>query len=334
MVTCGLDIAEGSAHGRVTPLQRCLFRESWSAHLPWLITCWKSSEAAANTDVVNVWTVVCHFEFTACSTFEQFQPVVQPDFYALPLVERASTHLSQISDTNLFRRILNRDGIIRKEDIIELESSNVSLLSIAMRSLDNTLRRSHSQPEWNQLLRELILLTDDHSVYSKDFKFNSKTGWEDSVPQGTALWACIYFTYVYGWHSGKRNSPVRHIQKRVFSWLKMLRECNVDLLSYGQREHEIIFGGARKRHEIRVWNKGSWMWTGFAWGPNPEDWTIHLDRVVERFVGDFWHMVDNPYLHVPGAWVDDDDSSDSEPEHYSEIDSDESEPETEGEPED
>ncbi|KAI0149031.1 hypothetical protein BJ166DRAFT_536707 [Pestalotiopsis sp. NC0098] len=336
LVTCGLDIAESPGPEKFSPLQICLFEKTWSAHLPWLLTCWQSSEAAANADVVDVWTFINDIECTTCSTFEIFQPALQPDFYSLPLLERTRTCLSRVTDAKLFRRILHQDGVIRKEYITELASSNVSLLSVAMRAMHHYWRDFHDPVEGDRLLRELILLTNDHSMYSKDFKFNNKTGTEDSVSQGTALWVRVYTTqnerHRRGWRFNE--TPEESIQEHVFDWLKILQECNVDLLSYGQREHEIIFGGVRKRHEIRVRNEGSWMWTGFLWGPDPEDWTIHLDRVVERFVGDFWHLVDTPDLHVPGAWVDDDTCAPWWYDKFSEIDSDESEPEIEGESED
>lgn len=337
LIACGLDIAESSAPQNFKPVQLCLFRESWSAHLPWLLTCLQSSEAAANTDVVDVWTFLHRIDSTTCSTFETFQPAMQPDFYASPLPERARTYLSTVRDANLFRKILHRDGVIRKEDVVELVSSNVNVLSIAARCFVSSYLGPFNTSEWGRLMRELILLTDDHSAYSKDYKFTDKTGRGFSVNQGTVLWACVYSIgaeeYIFHWLQ-RRNEPIdKYIRIRIFRWLKWLQECNVDLLGYGQREHEIIFGGAHKRHEIRVLRTGSWMWTGFSWGPNPEDWTFHLDRVVERFAGDFWHMVDNPDLRVPGAWIDDDRPREYR-DYYSVIDSDESGSETESESED
>lgn len=331
LVICGLDIVERTS-GWIEPLKQCFIDREWDSHLSWSFAWWQSSTTAVKRDVVDMRYVQDIIEHMTSSSFVLFQPTIQPDFYATPLLERVKNYLTTtenrfslgVKDAKLFRSILVSNGMIRKEDMAQLMSSGINLLSIAMRSYISAYgERLYDQTEWNQLMLELTLLTDDHSFHSKNFEFNNKTYWEHSIVQGTALWTCIHSAAFGGWRGTwrRRGSPDKQMRRRVFDWLKMLQDCNVDLVSYGQKEHEIIFGGNQNQYEIGVPGGGAWMWTGFSWGPDPEDWTIHLDRVVERFVGRFWHLVDNPHLHVPGAWIDDE--RDAYFDDISEIDSDE-----------
>lgn len=290
--------------------------------------------------------------FTSCSTFMAFQPVIQPDFYVSPLPFRVKTHLNQqLSDAGLFRIIVHRDSIFRKEDVVELIGSGFSLLNTAVWSFFTVCSTElYDHIEWTQLMHDLILVTDDLHFHLPGFDsitvsdeedFIAISGEEDSTIDGPTLWVCILST---AYNFSDRDIPYRvgrnqlqsideAISSSVLDWLEILQDCKVDLASYGQREHEIIFGGARHRHAIRAGRGGSCMWTGFSWGPEPEDWTIHLDPVVERYARDFWQLVDDPLLHIPGAWVDDEIYLQYWSDTFSEISWDESEHEFEDESE-
>ncbi|KAK3396273.1 hypothetical protein B0T20DRAFT_417304 [Sordaria brevicollis] len=67
------------------------------------------------------------------------------------------------------------------------------------------------------------------------------------------------------------------------------------------RKHgEVLFGVASKDRNPRT----ALFLTGFTHGPRPEDWEIFWDPSVEDYVEDFWRMIENPPLAIPGSWVD------------------------------
>jgi hypothetical protein len=61
---------------------------------------------------------------------------------------------------------------------------------------------------------------------------------------------------------------------------------------------------------------------GFQYGPRPQNWSFEWDLEIEECAGDFWERVENPIIHVPGAWIDDhdddedDDSGDIKDNYY------------------
>ncbi|KAJ4148267.1 hypothetical protein LMH87_002746 [Akanthomyces muscarius] len=42
----------------------------------------------------------------------------------------------------------------------------------------------------------------------------------------------------------------------------------------------------------------------FSYGPEPKDWKFTWELQWEEMVGQFWELIDNPPLKLPGAWVD------------------------------
>ncbi|KAK2003163.1 hypothetical protein LX36DRAFT_666713 [Colletotrichum falcatum] len=94
--------------------------------------------------------------------------------------------------------------------------------------------------------------------------------------------------------------------------------AGIDLAEYGRQELEIYL--AHGSLQGRRWFYGPMRWlqtpdpaipgwklVGFAYGPEPRDWKFTWDLDAWEYAGDFWELVENPPLHIPGGWVDDDD---------------------------
>lgn len=43
----------------------------------------------------------------------------------------------------------------------------------------------------------------------------------------------------------------------------------------------------------------------FKYGPRPEDWHLIWGVDSDEFAGEFWDLIENPPLRIPGGWVDD-----------------------------
>lgn len=92
-------------------------------------------------------------------------------------------------------------------------------------------------------------------------------------------------------------------------WLEALRQAGVDLNTYGQREHE-IFADDDSLHyfnsdyRIEVPLVFEVYLIDFTYGPEPDDWRLYWRETTDEFAGDFWKLIEDPPLNIPGSWVD------------------------------
>ncbi|KAF3019033.1 hypothetical protein E8E14_013459 [Neopestalotiopsis sp. 37M] len=224
---------------------------------------------------------------------ENATPAFQPDFYETPLIER----------------IVRENGSITRNDAVELAESHINLLSLAALSfVRSQFMPWFNQAAWNELIHELVLTIGDVNLQQEEHGPYDIRRLHD-YHRGNPLMLCIFAaedTFFVSNYKSYERSFGRHLRTEIMKWLQVLQDCNVDLESYGQHEHDMIF---RKDSKKRLYGSRTegWAWTGFSWGPDPNDWVFYLDRVVERFSGDFWRLIDNPIQQVPGAWIDNDD---------------------------
>ncbi|KAI1384189.1 uncharacterized protein F4822DRAFT_434129 [Hypoxylon trugodes] len=94
-------------------------------------------------------------------------------------------------------------------------------------------------------------------------------------------------------------------------WLRALQLGGIHLNRYGQRESDIIADTcALRRVEVDEWSD-TYMWSvyvsiyliSFKFGPEPEDWKFYFDESTDEFTGDFWRLIEDPPLCIPGSWV-------------------------------
>lgn len=43
---------------------------------------------------------------------------------------------------------------------------------------------------------------------------------------------------------------------------------------------------------------------GFTYGSQPEDWHFWFPAENDHYIGEFWRMVEEPEIYIPGAWVE------------------------------
>ncbi|KAI0843876.1 hypothetical protein F5Y00DRAFT_267139 [Daldinia vernicosa] len=94
------------------------------------------------------------------------------------------------------------------------------------------------------------------------------------------------------------------ISKLARGWLEALKQAGVDLEAYGRREHEIF---VEKNYSTAIDYYDESHLVDFQFGPNPEDWEFYFCRPIDDYVGEFWKLVEDPPIRVPGSWVDGDD---------------------------
>ncbi|KAK7955656.1 uncharacterized protein PG986_004878 [Apiospora aurea] len=109
---------------------------------------------------------------------------------------------------------------------------------------------------------------------------------------------------------------LKSVNTGLQEWIAMLIEAGVDVEEYGRREWDILkdtnpksyisFTAGprwRKDHELPFKANELYLY-GFKYGPNVEDWDILCNEPTDRFAGEFWDLVEDRPLDIPGAWYD------------------------------
>ncbi|RYO82477.1 hypothetical protein DL766_006336 [Monosporascus sp. MC13-8B] len=101
------------------------------------------------------------------------------------------------------------------------------------------------------------------------------------------------------------------------AWVGSLKAAGINVTGYGCREMELLRDTSLTRDSIPclgyyqeckwdvpdpVWRGVSIRLMGYKYGPEPEDWDVYWSEPTDEFAGDFWELVENPPLQVPGAW--------------------------------
>ncbi|RYP89920.1 hypothetical protein DL770_003941 [Monosporascus sp. CRB-9-2] len=96
-----------------------------------------------------------------------------------------------------------------------------------------------------------------------------------------------------------------------------LKAAGINVTGYGCREMELLrdtaltrdFVPCRLYYQAQPWKVPDPVWRGvsirlmgYKYGPEPEDWDVYWSEPTDEFAGDFWELVENPPLQVPGAW--------------------------------
>ncbi|KAI2620421.1 hypothetical protein GGR54DRAFT_601038 [Hypoxylon sp. NC1633] len=109
------------------------------------------------------------------------------------------------------------------------------------------------------------------------------------------------------------HSKLRYLAEALIvvsiRWLEALEEAGVDLVAYGCREHELLLDPHGHQGLGRLCGPSmdfQIYLIGFKYGSKPTDWEIYWEEPTDRFAGEFWALIENPPLRIPGSWVDDD----------------------------
>ncbi|KAI1095082.1 hypothetical protein F5B19DRAFT_443289 [Rostrohypoxylon terebratum] len=106
-------------------------------------------------------------------------------------------------------------------------------------------------------------------------------------------------------------------QKNLQKWLHILKRIGVDLVEYGYEELRILrlsgFGICKtvkvhySKTRIQIPDNPYVRYYGLVSlriGPNVEDWGMIWGEPTDEFAGDFWNIVEDPVLRIPGSWYE------------------------------
>ena len=173
--------------------------------------------------------------------------------------------------------------------------------------------RSTSQEcqHWKEYLQRLL------STMSLDYLVKPHGPGQGSLtPLLTAVRSSVsrvYFSHTNALAFGERKLPIF-----VKDFLNDVAAAGFDLLAYGRKESELLqrYKKSRPFERFGIIQRKEPQSTPYLialrYGPCPGDWAFVWDGMVEEFAGDFWHMLENQPLAIPGSWIDDDDDYDDD----------------------
>ena len=155
---------------------------------------------------------------------------------------------------------------------------------------------------WFELITEII---SKISVPAKVQQFDIHTMLRYSVVRGGDT---------IGLYNDFLHIPLRYC-------IKALQKGGANLVRYGQFQNNIIRQySLDDKSSPRCFFSPGYPWfsgksrpnqdsfpvylIAYEFGPEPSDWDIYWSEPTDVFAGDFWNLIENPPLQIPGAWED------------------------------
>ncbi|KAF6792057.1 hypothetical protein CSOJ01_14206 [Colletotrichum sojae] len=124
---------------------------------------------------------------------------------------------------------------------------------------------------------------------------------------------------VWGQKRASTQDSFRRCESAMLRWLEDLLECGLDLASYGREEQFFLAQDTSKREFGLSGGTSSFLvrLISLDSGARPQDWKLYWSEATDELAGDFWTILEadsdisvDKSMPIPGAWIDDDISSD------------------------
>lgn len=246
---------------------------------------------------------------------------LQADFLHMPLNSKFASLIWDYVDPELLLPVLRNGRITRAADFRAFlhgsVGSSLHMFAKVYFSRSPQIRRDDSRSD--ECISSEMNFKHWRSLAQWIFSGISK---EEMSKQGGAPWESLTPLFAgltgSGWmvpeSTRERRLTLLRMIETTRMWLEDVRLSGLNLSAYGRQELKLY--KLNNRNQIWRWNilslgeeavypSGPQL-VSFKYDPQPEEWHFEWDLAVEEYVGDFWNMVDNPPLHIPGGWTDDD----------------------------
>ena len=147
-------------------------------------------------------------------------------------------------------------------------------------------------PAWRKILQQLLFL-----AYHQKTPSDHKAGLQLN-------------TYLFMALEQKRvtwNMLNHETNEILHDWLEELARAGIDLAEYARALSDSTFYTS---NNIPFWLRGAREWVqiriiGIRTNARIEGWAISVSCPLDECVGDFWHLLENPEMYIPGAWIED-----------------------------
>ncbi|KAK8104932.1 hypothetical protein PG999_008291 [Apiospora kogelbergensis] len=118
------------------------------------------------------------------------------------------------------------------------------------------------------------------------------------------------------WELPGSSGKVQKANENLQRWIEDLIAVGVDIEEYGRKECSILRNIKSMSSLFAKAGRDTWpdvycplkgyeiYFYGFTYGPSVGDWTILCEEPTDRFAGEFWNLVEEHPLDMPGAWFD------------------------------
>ena len=253
--------------------------------------------------------------------FESFIHRVVPDLYDRPASERADWLVREAGsflfcvDPMVFAKIVSRDSSLSAERIRATQGGRHSFLhslSLAYRqSMTHVIYRGEpdsKSKDWEDLMRRVAATVDSEDLHTQ-FR---EDGGLLMTPMFFLMKGCLPLDWSYFFYPKPTQSRCRGTLLKILRrWLNHLMLGGIDLEKFGRAELRLFRENSALKSYRWIFlfsvleKKTGPILVKFTYGPRPEDWTLEWDMQSEEFAEDFWEIVENPPLRIPGAWEDD-----------------------------
>lgn len=258
--------------------------------------------------------------FRTCFPFWRSLPPRRKQEILMPLPFGLSSYEGDLFWTaDAFRLLFCPDGPVRKIDVQAWNDGGASLLhQVFSCYLSSSRRRDRG---WKRLLEEVIEATDDmHYKLELPYAhvdFRALTCSAVYVGARSALeWTLVAVLNGLLMDAEAPQAPVRRVLKKLM-WklqaiMSVLDSCGYDLLEFGRQEAAVWVSedntdrtvddtlclGIGDQHDGLPYVRA------LHYGSVPDEWYFELDFHYEDYAGDFWNLLENPHLLMPGAWIE------------------------------
>ncbi|KAI1414985.1 hypothetical protein F5Y13DRAFT_196988 [Hypoxylon sp. FL1857] len=265
----------------------------------------------------SLFTCSCRGGLYNVETYKALLPYQCPLHHKTPLASRLRAAIWSLKNTSSCLEVIqlilepewssNPQAVFSNTGTSMIWAAAVRLCRAVCDDEESTQPNAASVPCWFAFAVDIIKQAPD--IHATDDDMYGKTAFIQALHTTTiasmqALCATSFFTPII---------PLPRFLKLVYSvlrtWLNALEHAGVDLNAYGQCEHKLLAENdflhrfKTTYHSSRNPSLPTYL-VGFEFGPRPEDWVLYWHEPTDEFAGDFWKLIDDSPLRIPGSWVD------------------------------
>lgn len=225
------------------------------------------------------------------------------------LLKRGFSDVQLLSQKDRVEMIMETDSLDVINDLLGSDLSPLEAFVYAKnhrlsyrRHLEYFLAKDDQERDpWSSFIKGL--LAADRSLVVEDFPYQLNAA---TSVVGISLYHTASLSNGHDLFSGLPNLSNKYLRTDLVT----LRDLGADLEVLGQTEQYIFhrFGWCERYWDPQRSFGFRWRMTGLTTGPDIDDWKIWLapDDWEYEFAGQFWHGIENPELHMPGAFIEED----------------------------